>query len=147
MAPRLQTAKASIDTRLHELQMDHGGPPEERRRPWRTKCANREVKAQFDAHECKSEELLRFSCGRLRTIFFFRSSCVRFFFNSSSTATTVNHQEKSRNSPERFSKLARAVSSCRLPQFNRISFRVAQAGEAAVGIRLRVNLDLDSGGS
>lgn len=27
---RLQTAKAAIDTRLHELQMDHGGTPEER---------------------------------------------------------------------------------------------------------------------
>ena len=30
LQPRLQTAKASIDTRLHELQMDHGGTPEER---------------------------------------------------------------------------------------------------------------------
>jgi hypothetical protein len=46
-----------------------------------------------------------------------------------------------------FSNLAWTVSSCRLPQFNRISFRVVQAGEAAVGIGLRVNLDLDSCGS
>jgi hypothetical protein len=30
LQPRLQTAKASIDTRLHELQMDHEGAPEER---------------------------------------------------------------------------------------------------------------------
>jgi hypothetical protein len=27
---RLQLAKAAIDTRLHDLQMDHGGTPEER---------------------------------------------------------------------------------------------------------------------
>ena len=27
---RIQTAKAAIDSRLHELQMDHGGTPEER---------------------------------------------------------------------------------------------------------------------
>ena len=59
----------------------------------------------------------------------------------------VTHQEKSRSSPERFSNLAWTVSSCRLPQFNRISFRVVQAGEAAVAIRLRVKLDLDSCGS
>ena len=26
----LQAAKGAIDTRLHELQMDHGGTPEER---------------------------------------------------------------------------------------------------------------------
>ena len=32
----------------------------------------------------------------------------------------------------------------RLLQFDRISLRVVQAGEPAVGIRLRVNLDLDS---
>ena len=27
---RIKAAKAAIDNRLHELQMDHGGPPEER---------------------------------------------------------------------------------------------------------------------
>jgi hypothetical protein len=27
---RLQAAKAAIDNRLHELQLDHGGTPEER---------------------------------------------------------------------------------------------------------------------
>jgi hypothetical protein len=27
---RLQAAKAAIDARLHELQLDHGGTPEER---------------------------------------------------------------------------------------------------------------------
>ncbi len=27
---RLQVAKAAIDNRLHELQLDHGGNPEER---------------------------------------------------------------------------------------------------------------------
>jgi hypothetical protein len=56
-------------------------------------------------------------------------------------------QEKFRNSPELFSNLAWSVSSCRLPQFDRISLRVMQAGEPAVGIRLRVNLDRDSCGS
>ncbi len=55
-------------------------------------------------------------------------------------------QEKSRNSPELFSKLAWSGWLCRLPQFDRISLRVMQAGEPAVGIRLRVNLDLDSCG-
>lgn len=34
----------------------------------------------------------------------------------------------------------------RLPQLDRISVRVMQAGESAVGIRLRVNLDHDSSG-
>jgi hypothetical protein len=33
-----------------------------------------------------------------------------------------------------------------LPQFDWISFRVMQAAKPAVGIRLRVNLDLDSRG-
>ena len=28
---RLHAAKAAIDARLHELQLDHGGTPEERR--------------------------------------------------------------------------------------------------------------------
>jgi hypothetical protein len=28
--PLVREAKAAIDTRLHELQMDHGGTPEER---------------------------------------------------------------------------------------------------------------------
>jgi hypothetical protein len=27
---RIKAAKAAIDTRLHELQLDHGGTPEER---------------------------------------------------------------------------------------------------------------------
>jgi len=45
------------------------------------------------------------------------------------------------------SNLACSVSSCRLPQFNRISFRVVQSGKPAVGIKLRVNLDLDFCGS
>jgi len=27
---RIRAAKAAIDTRLHELQMDHGGTPDER---------------------------------------------------------------------------------------------------------------------
>jgi hypothetical protein len=56
-------------------------------------------------------------------------------------------QEKSRNSPELFSKLPRGGWLCRLPQSDRISLRVVQAGEPAVGIRLRVNLDRDSSGS
>jgi hypothetical protein len=30
MQSRIQAAKAAIDARLHELQMDHGGTPEER---------------------------------------------------------------------------------------------------------------------
>ena len=30
MQPRVREAEAAIDTRLHELQMDHGGIPEER---------------------------------------------------------------------------------------------------------------------
>jgi hypothetical protein len=28
---RLRAAKAAIDSRLHEMQLDHGGTPEERR--------------------------------------------------------------------------------------------------------------------
>ena len=30
MPERIQAAKGAIDARLHELQMDHGGTPEER---------------------------------------------------------------------------------------------------------------------
>ena len=30
MQPRVYAAKAAIDARLHELQLDHGGTPEER---------------------------------------------------------------------------------------------------------------------
>ena len=30
MLDRLRAAKGAIDSRLHELQMDHGGTPEER---------------------------------------------------------------------------------------------------------------------
>jgi hypothetical protein len=30
MGERIQVAKGAIDARLHELQMDHGGTPEER---------------------------------------------------------------------------------------------------------------------
>jgi hypothetical protein len=55
-------------------------------------------------------------------------------------------QEKSRNSPELLCDLAFGVWNLRLPQFDRISLRVMHAGEPAVGIRLRVNLDLDSCG-
>jgi hypothetical protein len=47
---------------------------------------------------------------------------------------------------ELFSKLPRGGWLCRLPQFDRISLRVMHAGEPAVRIRLRVNLDLDSSG-
>jgi hypothetical protein len=54
-------------------------------------------------------------------------------------------QEKSRNSPELFSKLVWSVWLCRLPQFDRISLRVMHAGKPAGGIG-RVNLDLDSCG-
>ena len=36
---------------------------------------------------------------------------------------------------------------CGLPQFERISFRVMQAGEPAVGVGLGVDLDLDLCGS
>ena len=53
-------------------------------------------------------------------------------------------QEKSRSSPGLFSKLAWSGWLCRLPQFDRISLRVMHAGKPAVGIRLRVHLDLDS---
>ena len=30
MESRIQAARTAIDTRLHDLQMDHGGSPEER---------------------------------------------------------------------------------------------------------------------
>jgi hypothetical protein len=30
LSNRLHAAKGAIDTRLHEMQTDHGGPPEER---------------------------------------------------------------------------------------------------------------------
>ena len=53
-------------------------------------------------------------------------------------------QEKLRNSPELFGNLAFGVWNLRLPQFDRISLRVVQASEPAVGIRLRVNVDRDS---
>src|ERR1700687_3721756 len=43
--------------------------------------------------------------------------------------------------------LAWSSYSSRLPQLDRISLRVMQAGETAVGIRLRINLDRDSCGS
>ena len=48
---------------------------------------------------------------------------------------------------ERLNNLAWSSHSSRLPQLDRISVRVMQAGETAVGIRLRVNLDRDSCGS
>ena len=63
--------------------------------------------------------------------------------NSVTSASPVT-QEKSRNSPELLSKLVWSVWLCRLPQFDRIPLRVMKAGESAVGIRLRVNLDCDS---
>jgi hypothetical protein len=44
-----------------------------------------------------------------------------------------------------FPDLAFRVLNLRLPQFDRIPLWVMQAGEPAVGIRLRVNLDRDSG--
>ena len=53
-------------------------------------------------------------------------------------------QEKSRNSPELLCNLAFGVWNLRLPQFDRISLRVMQAGEPTVGMGLRVNLDRDS---
>ena len=56
-------------------------------------------------------------------------------------------RERSRDSPELSSDLASGLLSFRLPQFDRISLRVMQAGKPAVGIRLRVNLDRDSCGS
>jgi hypothetical protein len=53
-------------------------------------------------------------------------------------------QEKFRNSPELLCNLAFGVCNLRLPQFDGIPLRVMQAGEPAVGIRLRVNLYGDS---
>jgi hypothetical protein len=44
----------------------------------------------------------------------------------------------------RLGTLAFSVCNLRLPQFDGIPLRVMQAGEPAVGIRLRVNLDRDS---
>src|SRR5580700_385245 len=58
----------------------------------------------------------------------------------------AREQEKSRNSPELLCNLAFGVWNLRLPQFDRISLRVMHAGKPAVGIRLRVHLDLDSSG-
>jgi hypothetical protein len=55
-------------------------------------------------------------------------------------------QEKSRNNPGLLCNLAFGVWNLRLPQFDRISLRVMHAGKPAVGIRLRVHLDLDSCG-
>src|ERR1700730_15437893 len=67
-------------------------------------------------------------------------------FGWSVTFASAATQEKSRNSPELLCNLAFGVWNLRLPQFDRISLRVMQAGKPAVGIRLRVNLDLDSRG-
>src|ERR1700693_5344931 len=53
-------------------------------------------------------------------------------------------QEKSRDRPELHYNSAFSVLSLGLPQFDRISLRVMQAAEPAVGIRLWVNLDFDS---
>jgi hypothetical protein len=53
-------------------------------------------------------------------------------------------QKKSRNTPKLLCNLAFGAWTLWLPQFDRISLRVMQASEPAVGIRLRVNLDLDS---
>src|ERR1700728_4244457 len=52
---------------------------------------------------------------------------------------TRSYHDRWGGRPERLCNL-----SPRLPQFDRISLRVMQAGEPAVGISLRVNLDLDS---
>jgi hypothetical protein len=49
-----------------------------------------------------------------------------------------------KNNPELHSNLAFGVWNLGLPQFDRIPFRVMQVGEAAVGIRLRINLDRDA---
>ena len=63
---------------------------------------------------------------------------------NSVTQASAATQEKLRNSPELLCNLAFGVCDLRLPQFDRISLGVMQAGEPAVGIRLRVNLHLDS---
>jgi hypothetical protein len=52
-------------------------------------------------------------------------------------------QEGFRNSPELLCNLAFSVCNFRLPQFDGIPLGVMQAGEPAVRIRLRVNLDRD----
>jgi hypothetical protein len=49
----------------------------------------------------------------------------------------------SRNSSASLSDLAASVWSCRLPQFDRVSLGVMQAGKPSdAGIRFRVNLNL-----
>jgi len=60
------------------------------------------------------------------------------------TSSLYATQKKSRNTPKLLCSLAFGVWTFWLPQFDRISLRVMQASEPAVGIRLRVNLDLDS---
>src|SRR5437879_348155 len=75
------------------------------------------------------------------------TDCGRIVGNSSLTRVMEElpiTQEKSRNSPELLCNLAFGIWTLWLPQFDRISLRVMQASEPAVGIRLRVNLDRDS---
>ncbi len=81
--------------------------------------------------------LWRISSPRIRGISNFPQQ-VRHCFRFAVT------QEEFRNSPELFRDLAFSVWNLRLPQFDRIPLRVMQAGEPAVGIGLRVNLDRDS---
>ena len=66
--------------------------------------------------------------------------------SNSVTSASAATPEKFRNSPELLCNLAVSVWNLRLLQFDRISLRIMQAGEPAVGIRLRVNLDRDSRG-
>ena len=73
-----------------------------------------------------------------------RTSVCRQAGSNSVTFASAATLENSRNSPEPLCNLAFSVWNLGLPQFDRISLRVMQAGKPAVGIRLRVNLDRDS---
>jgi len=59
--------------------------------------------------------------------------------SNSVTFASAATQEKSRNSPELLCDLAFGVWNLRLPQFDRISLRVMQAGEPAVKLARRFN--------
>src|SRR5881628_3411015 len=41
----------------------------------------------------------------------------------------------------------RAIASIRLPQLNRVAFRIVEASETTIRVGLRVDRDLDSGGT
>src|SRR6266705_5027362 len=56
----------------------------------------------------------------------------------------ASYKTLQKSSPELFGNLAWSFLYRRLPQFDRISLRVMQAGEPSVRVRLRVNLDHDS---